>query len=213
MTWEQLKKEEQEKDYFKNLSIFIEKEYKTKKIYPEYKDLYKAIELTPYETVKVVIIGQDPYHGEFQANGLSFSVKETIKNPPSLINIFKELESDLGIKKENGNLENWAKEGVLLLNSILTVEANKPSSHRNKGWETFTNRIISELNKKETPIVFILWGNYAKTKKVLITNEKHYIIESTHPSPFSAYNGFFGSKPFSKTNEYLIKNNIKSINW
>ena len=162
----------------------------------------------------MVILGQDPYHGDNQAEGLSFSVKNTVVRPPSLQNIFKELETDLNIKISNNNsLIPWANEGVLLLNAVLTVERKKPASHQNIGWERFTDEVIKIINKKTTPVVFILWGNYAKNKKKLITNPIHYIIESPHPSPFSAYNGFFGSRPFSKTNEFLISHGIKPINW
>ena len=170
--------------------------------------------MTSFENVKVVIMGQDPYHGEGEAHGLSFSVQDNVKIPPSLQNIYKELYSDLGIPPKNtGNLTGWAKEGVLLLNSTLTVEKDKANSHQGVGWQYFTDYVIKVLNLSEKPIVFILWGNFARSKKVLITNPKHLILESPHPSPFSAYNGFFGSKPFSKTNDFLIKNNIKPIDW
>ena len=199
---------------FKKFWNIIMHEYATKEIYPPKEYIFNALKLTPYENVKVVIVGQDPYHGEGEAHGLSFSVMDGVKIPPSLQNIYKELYNDLGIiPKKTGNLSGWAKEGVLLLNSILTVEKDKASSHKNLGWEPFTDYIIKVLNAKEEPIVFILWGNFAKSKKSLITNSKHLIIESSHPSPFSAYNGFFGSKPFSKTNNFLIKNNIKPIDW
>ncbi|MDD2505425.1 MAG: uracil-DNA glycosylase [Bacilli bacterium] len=200
--------------YFQNLKKIVEEEYLTKIIYPPKKDLYNALKLTSFSNVKVVIVGQDPYHGEGEANGLCFSVNKDIKIPPSLRNIYKELENDLGIKvSNNGNLTPWAKEGVLLLNATLTVEKDTPNSHKDIGWDKFTNYIIQKLNDKKDPIVFILWGNFAKSKKKFITNKNHLIIESTHPSPFSAYNGFFGSKPFSKTNNFLIKNNKKPINW
>ncbi len=213
-TWDILLKEEVNKDYFKNLINYINEEYKVKTIYPKKTEVFNAFKYTDYSNVKVVILGQDPYHGPNQAEGLSFSVSNEVLKPPSLKNIFKELESDLGIPfPEYNSLKSWAKEGVLLLNAVLTVEEHKPASHSNKGWETFTDEIIKILNKKEEPVVFILWGNYAREKKVYITNPNHYIIESPHPSPFSARNGFFGSKPFSKTNEFLRKNNIKEINW
>jgi uracil-DNA glycosylase len=163
--------------------------------------------------VKVVILGQDPYHGVNQAHGLSFSVSDNVKRPPSLVNILKELETDLGIKKEGNNLESWARQGVFLLNAIMTVEKDKPLSHRGIGWEQFTDSIIKKLNERDKPIVFVLWGSYAKSKKELITNKKHLIIENVHPSPLSAHRGFFGSKPFSKINAFLEKNNIKKINW
>ena len=192
----------------------IKREYSTKTCYPKYENIFNALKMTPYENVKVVIIGQDPYHGEGQAHGLSFSVQKGIAKPPSLQNIFKELENDLNIPiNENGDLTKWAKEGVLLLNSILTVEKGKPLSHKDYGWQLLTDHIIKILNKKNTPIVFILWGSFARSKKTLITNSKHLIIESAHPSPLSAYNGFFGSKPFSKTNNFLIANKIKEVDF
>ena len=170
--------------------------------------------MTDYDDVRVVILGQDPYHGVGEANGLAFAVSDGVKLPPSLRNIYKELYNDLGIEPASvGNLECWAKEGVLLLNAVLTVEKDKPASHKALGWENFTDAIIKSLNDKDTPVVFILWGNFARSKKSLITNPKHYIIESTHPSPFSANYGFFGSKPFSKTNEFLKKNHLKEIDW
>lgn len=192
----------------------INKEYDNKIIYPPKEDIYKAFKNTSFKDVKVVIMGQDPYHGEGEAMGLSFSVPNGIKLPPSLKNIYKELEDDLGIKPStSGDLTKWTKEGVLLLNSTLTVVKDTPNSHSKMGWDKFTDYIIKLLNKREEPIVFILWGNYARSKKVYITNPKHLVIESAHPSPFSARSGFFGSKPFSKTNEFLIKNNIKPIDW
>jgi len=201
-------------DGFKKFISLINNEYKNKIIFPEKSNVFNALKLTPYKNVKVVIVGQDPYHGVGEAHGLSFSVQKGIKIPPSLKNIYQELESDLGIKPaEYGDLTKWAQEGVLLLNAVLTVEKDKPASHQGKGWERLTDFIIKKLNEKEEPIVFILWGNFARSKKVFITNKKHLIIESTHPSPFSARNGFFGSKPFSKTNNFLLKNNIKPIDW
>ena len=212
--WDNLLKEEVNKEYFKTLINYINEEYKEKTIYPKKTEVFNAFKYTDYTNVKVVILGQDPYHGPNQAEGLSFSVSNEVIKPPSLKNIFKELESDLGIPfPEYNSLKPWAKEGVLLLNAVLTVEEHKPASHANKGWETFTDEIIKILNKKEEPVVFILWGNYAREKKVYITNPIHYIIESPHPSPFSARNGFFGSKPFSKTNEFLKSKGIKEINW
>lgn len=199
---------------FKKFMSIIDKKYSETTCFPEYNDIFNALKLTPYSKVKVVILGQDPYHGTGEAHGLSFSVKDDIKKPPSLKNIFKELHDDLGYPEpKSGNLEKWAKEGVLLLNSVLTVEKDKAASHKDLGWEILTDHIIKLLNMKETPIVFILWGNFAKKKKVYITNKKHLIIESPHPSPFSAYTGFFGSKPFSKTNNFLIKNNIELIDF
>ena len=199
---------------YKKFMSIIDKKYSETTCFPEYNDIFNALNLTPYSKVKVVILGQDPYHGTGEAHGVSFSVKDDIKKPPSLKNIFKELHDDLGYPEpKSGNLEKWAKEGVLLLNSVLTVEKDKAASHKDLGWEILTDHIIKLLNMKETPIVFILWGNFAKKKKVYITNKKHLIIESPHPSPFSAYTGFFGSKPFSKTNNFLIKNNIEPIDF
>ena len=211
--WDVVLKEEYEKNYFKNIAMFINKEYKEKIVYPPKRDILRALKLTDYNDVKVVILGQDPYHGENEANGLSFSVNEGIKLPPSLKNIYKELYDDLGITKTTGDLTSWANQGVLLLNSVLTVLKDTPTSHSKIGWQEYTDAIIKKLNEREKPIVFILWGNYARSKKNLITNKRHYIIESTHPSPFSATSGFFGSRPFSKTNEFLKKNNIKEIEW
>ena len=188
--------------------------YDKKVVYPEQDNIFKALKLTPYSNVKVVIVGQDPYHGENEANGLSFSVSPGIKLPPSLKNIYKELYDDLKIdRKDNGDLTDWAEQGVLLLNTVLTVEKDKPASHRNFGWELLTDYIIKILNEKKEPIVFILWGNFAKNKAKLITNQRHLIITSSHPSPFSARYGFFGSKPFSKANNFLISNDISPIKW
>ena len=213
-SWDELLKEEYKKEYFKKLNEYIISEYKTKTIYPKMSDIFKAFIETKYEDLKVVILGQDPYHGENEAEGLSFSVKVGIQKPPSLVNIFNELNSDLGCKiPNNGSLVSWAKQGVLLLNATLTVVKDTPKSHSNKGWETFTDEVIKLINKKSTPVVFILWGSDARSKKNLITNAKHLIIESPHPSPLSAYRGFFGSKPFSKTNNFLKKNNLKPIDW
>ena len=211
--WDAVLKEEYEKNYFKNIAMFINKEYKEKIVYPPKRDILRSLKLTDYNDVKVVILGQDPYHGENEANGLSFSVNEGIKLPPSLKNIYKELYDDLGITKTTGDLTSWANQGVLLLNSVLTVLKDTPTSHSKIGWQEYTDAIIKKLNEREKPIVFILWGNYARSKKNLITNKRHYIIESPHPSPFSANSGFFGSRPFSKTNEFLKKNNIKEIEW
>ena len=212
--WDNLLKEEYQKGYFKELLEFVKKEYKEKTIYPKQNEVFNAFRYTDFNNVKVVILGQDPYHGPNQAEGLSFSVSNEVLKPPSLKNIFKELESDLKIPfPEHNSLKKWAKEGVLLLNAVLTVEEHKPTSHKDKGWEIFTDDIIKILNKRDTPTVFILWGAYARSKRNLITNPKHLVIESAHPSPFSARNGFFGSKPFSKTNEFLKKNNIKEIDW
>ena len=212
--WDNILDEEYHQEYFKNIVKFINHEYKVKTCYPPKSRILRALSLTDYDNVKVVILGQDPYHGEGEANGLAFAVSNGIKLPPSLINIYKELYNDLGIPPANvGNLECWAKEGVLLLNAVLTVEKDKAASHKDIGWEKFTDVIIKKINEKDTPVVFILWGNFARSKKNLITNSKHYIIESPHPSPLSASRGFFGSKPFSKTNNFLRKNNIKEIDF
>ena len=203
-----------DKDYFKKLIEFIKNEYNNKTIYPKQAEIFKAFRNTSYKDTKVVILGQDPYHGEGEAEGLSFSVKDGIKKPPSLQNIFKELKDDLGYDiPTSGSLVKWSEEGVLLLNTVLTVIKDIPASHKKIGWETFTDQVIKELNKKETPVVFILWGSFARSKKNLITNKNHYVIESAHPSPFSAYNGFFGSKPFSKANLFLKSKGIKEIDW
>lgn len=213
-SWDEILKDEFEKEYFHKLIGFVEEEYKKKEIFPKQNEIFNAFRYTPYENVKVVILGQDPYHGVGQAQGLSFSVRNEVGRPPSLQNIFKELESDLGIQvSKNNSLIPWAKEGILLLNAVLTVEKDKAASHKDQGWETFTDAVIQKINEKETPVVFILWGAYARSKKCYITNPKHYIIESPHPSPFSAYHGFFGSKPFSKTNQFLKKHQIEPINW
>ncbi len=211
--WDVVLRDEFKKEYFKNLGIFVKSEYKSKRIFPEYKDIFNALRYTDYDQVKVVILGQDPYHGDMEAHGLSFSVKEGVKMPPSLANIFKELYSDLGIKRTKTDLTDWALEGVLLLNSIMTVVRDTPLSHKGKGWEIFTDKIIEKLGEREEPMVFILWGSYARSKKELIKNKKHLILESVHPSPLSANRGFFGSKPFSKTNEFLEKNGMEKINW
>ena len=212
--WDEILKIVWDSDGFKKFYSLVENEYQTKTIFPPKDHIFNALKLTPYKNVKVVIVGQDPYHGEGEAHGLSFSVQKGIKVPPSLKNIYKELYDDLGINPNpEGDLTKWAHQGVLLLNAVLTVEKDKPASHRNLGWERLTDYIIKSLNQKEEPVVFILWGNFAKEKKALITNPKHYIITSPHPSPFSANSGFFGSKPFSKTNKFLIENNIEPINW
>lgn len=213
-SWDEKLKLVWDSEGFKKFYNIVLKLYDNNIVYPIKENIFNALKLTPYEKVKVVIMGQDPYHGENEAHGLSFSVQKGINIPPSLKNIYKELNNDLGITIAlDGDLTKWAKEGVLLLNSVLTVYKDNPASHKNIGWERLTDYIIKILNEKEEPIVFILWGNFAKEKKKYITNKKHLIIESTHPSPFSANNGFFGSKPFSKTNEFLIKNKIKPINW
>ena len=212
--WDELLKTVWESEGFKKFMQVVKEKYQENTCFPEYDNIFNALKLTPYKKVKVVILGQDPYHGTGEAHGLSFSVQDGVKKPPSLKNIFKELKEDLEIEEpKSGNLTCWAKEGVLLLNSVLTVEKDKAASHKDLGWNLFTDHIIKLLNEKEEPIVFILWGAFAKSKKIYITNNKHYIIESTHPSPFSAHYGFFGSKPFSKTNNFLISTNQLPINW
>ncbi len=212
--WDEILKKEYEKEYFYKLLKTLQYEYRDKTIFPPKKDVFKALRLTDYNDIKIVIIGQDPYHGTGEAEGLSFSVQEGIRKPPSLKNIFKELYDDLGYKEpESGSLVKWAKEGVLMLNAILTVEKDKPLSHKKLGWEQFTDEIIRKINEKKEPVVFILWGNFARSKKELITNPNHYIIESPHPSPFSARYGFFGSKPFSKANNFLISKKISPVNF
>lgn len=211
--WDNILQKEYEKEYFTNLVKFVNNEYTKKTIFPVKKDIFKALTLTDYENVKVVILGQDPYHGVGEAQGLAFSVPTNIKMPPSLRNIFKELYDDIGIIRKNSDLSDWASNGVLLLNTVLTVEKDKAFSHQGHGWELFTDEIIKKLNDSSKPIVFILWGSPARSKKNLITNKKHLVIESAHPSPLSASRGFFGSRPFSKTNEFLKNNNIEEIRW
>lgn len=211
--WDNILNEEIHKEYFMKILYELRDLYKTKTIYPPQKQIFNAFKL-PYKDVKVVILGQDPYHGEGEAHGFAFSTLSS-KLPPSLKNIYKELYDDLGIEKDynNGDLTSWVKQGVMLLNTGLTVEKDKANSHKNLGWHNFTDVVIEKLNEKKDPIVFILWGNNAKDKRQYITNPIHLVIESAHPSPFSANYGFFGSKPFSKTNEFLKKNDIKEINW
>lgn len=211
--WDDILKDVYQKEYFNKIKDKVRYEYNHKTIFPPANKVFYALRMTPYNSVKVVILGQDPYHGVGEANGLCFSVNQGIKIPPSLNNIYKELYSDLGITRTNTNLTDWASQGVLLLNSVLTVEKDKPASHKFVGWEEFTDEIIMKLNDHDTPIVFILWGNFAKSKIKYITNPKHLIISSSHPSPFSVNYGFFGSKPFSKTNEFLRKNNLEEIKW
>lgn len=212
--WNNVLDGEFDKEYYKKLREFLINEYKTKTIYPNMYDIFNALNFTDYNDVKVVILGQDPYHGPNQAHGLSFSVRTGVTTPPSLKNIYKELNSDLGCYiPNNGYLKKWADQGVLLLNTVLTVRAGEANSHKNKGWETFTDNVISKLNDREKPIVFILWGNNAISKKKLITNPNHFIIQSVHPSPLSASRGFFGSKPFSKANEFLKSIGEKEIDW
>lgn len=211
--WDIVLKDIFESDKFRDLIIKVNEEYNKGTCFPLKQEVFNAIKLTPYNNVKVVIVGQDPYHGEGEAHGLSFSVL-CKKLPPSLKNIYKEMYDDLGINPStSGNLTCWAKEGILLLNSVLTVRKDSPLSHKNLGWQDFTDEIIKKIEEKDDVIVYILWGNFAKSKKTLITNPNHFIIESAHPSPFSARYGFFGSKPFSRTNKILIDNGGKSINW
>ena len=213
-SWDSVLGEQLQSDYFKELLEFLREEYEQQTIFPERENIFRALNETPYDKVKAVIIGQDPYHGEGQAQGLSFSVHPGVKLPPSLRNIYMELQDDINCPlPENGSLVKWAKEGVLLLNTVLTVRKGEPASHAKKGWEMFTDEIIKKLDQKHQPIVFILWGKHAQQKKQLIDSSKHFVIESAHPSPFSARKGFFGSKPFSKTNEYLRNQNIKEIDW
>ena len=212
--WQDLLKDEFQKDYYKEIRKKLVYEYKHYKIYPDMFDIFNALHYTSYEDTKICIIGQDPYHGVGQAHGLSFSVRKGVAPPPSLLNIFKELEDDLGIKRPTtGCLEPWARQGVLLLNSVLTVRANHAASHRNLGWEEFTDKIISLLNEREKPLVFILWGNFAISKKKLITNPNHLVLTSPHPSPLSASRGFFGSHPFSKANKFLMEHGQTPIDF
>lgn len=213
-SWKKSLEAEFGKEYFKELTDFVRKEYREAKIYPTPANIFRAFELTPFNDVKVVILGQDPYHGAGQATGLSFAVHEGVRLPPSLQNIYKEVEHDTGETPEaSGDLSRWATQGVLLLNATLTVRASSAASHQKKGWEPFTDAAIKALSDTREHVVFILWGNYARQKAALIDSHKHLIIESAHPSPFSAANGFFGSKPFSKTNAYLEAYSIKAINW
>lgn len=213
-SWLAVLKDEFDKEYFQKLTEFVKQEYTSKKVYPEGKNIFRAFELCPFDEVKVVILGQDPYHGPKQANGLCFSVGDGIPLPPSLQNIYKEIQSDIGIKMPGtGNLDNWSRQGVLLLNATLTVQANKPGSHQHQGWEEFTDAVIKEVSEKKEHIVFILWGKYAQEKGKIIDPQKHFILKAPHPSPFSAHSGFFGSKPFSKTNEYLKSIGEKPIDW
>lgn len=212
--WDQLLSNEFDKKYYQKLRDFLAKEYQSKTIYPNRYNIFEALKLTSYADTKVLILGQDPYHGENQAHGLAFSVQPGTAIPPSLLNIYKELKNDLGcVIPNNGNLEHWSKQGVLLLNTSLTVIKDSPNSHRGKGWEIFTDQIIKLLNEKDTPVVFILWGNNSKEKEKFITNKKHLILTSAHPSPLSASRGFFGCKHFSKTNKFLNENGISPIDW
>ncbi|EMF0175051.1 uracil-DNA glycosylase [Enterococcus hirae] len=213
-SWQTILTDEFEKEYYQKLRNFLKKEYTTQKIHPDMYHIYEALELTPYEKVKVVILGQDPYHGVNQAHGLSFSVQPGVKIPPSLNNIYKELQSDLGISPvKHGNLVSWAKQGVLLLNTVLTVREGQAYSHRGKGWEILTDKIIEKLNEREKPIAFILWGKPAQEKMKMIDKSRHIILTSAHPSPLSAHRGFLGSKPFSKTNDALMALGETPIDW
>ncbi len=212
--WDTLLAEEFKKDYYLRLREFLKAEYGTRTIYPPMNDIFNALRYTSYSDVKAVILGQDPYHGAGQAHGLCFSVKKGVQPPPSLVNIFKELNADLGITPPNhGELTQWAKSGVLLMNTALTVREGQANSHRGQGWEILTDRVIELLNQRETPIVFILWGGNARAKTKLITNPKHLVLQCAHPSPLSAYNGFFGCRHFSKANEFLGRNGISPIDW
>ena len=213
--WDELLKDEFQKDYYQNLRKFLIKEYKTQTIYPDMYDIYNAMKYTSYQDVKVVILGQDPYHEPNQAHGLSFSVKKGVEPPPSLKNIFKEINDELGIDNsgKHGELTNWAKSGVLLLNTVLTVRRGMANSHKDKGWEHFTDRVISLLNEREKPVVFLLWGNNAKAKRKLITGRQHLVLASAHPSPLSAYHGFFGCGHFAETNKFLEANGMEPVNW
>lgn len=212
--WDELLKGEFDKEYYLKLRQFLISEYSHYKIYPNMYNIFNALKYTSYSDVKAVILGQDPYHQPGQAQGLCFSVQKGTPQPPSLQNIFKELKSDLGIEPpHHGELISWAQHGVLLMNTVLTVREGQPNSHKGKGWEIFTDRVIGLLNEREKPMVFILWGSNARSKKQLITNPAHLILESPHPSPLSAYNGFFGNKHFSKTNEFLVSKGIEPIDW
>jgi len=212
--WAPIMEKEFEKDYYVNLREFLKKEYATNTIYPDMYDIYNALHYTTYAHTKVVLLGQDPYHGPNQAHGLSFSVKPEVAVPPSLKNIYKELQQDLGIPNPNhGYLRSWAEQGVLLLNAVLTVRARQANSHRGKGWENFTNEVIRQVNLKKDPVVFMLWGRNAQEKETFITQKHHLIIKSPHPSPFSAHKGFFGSRPFSRANQFLEQVGRKPVDW
>jgi uracil-DNA glycosylase len=213
-SWRKRLESEFDKSYFTELAQFVEEEYATQTIYPNAKNIFKAFEICPFEATKVVILGQDPYHGPAQADGLCFSVQEGMKPPPSLINIFKEIREDVGKPiPTSGDLTRWAKQGVLLLNATLTVRASSPASHQGRGWEIFTDAVIKLISDQKEKVVFILWGAYAQKKGDIINASKHLIIKSAHPSPFSVYKGFFGSKPFSKTNAYLKSKGLAEVDW
>ncbi len=213
-SWKEVLASEFDNSYFMELKEFLTEEKAKYTVYPPGSKIFNAFQLTPFNEVKVVILGQDPYHGPGQAHGLCFSVPQGIVPPPSLVNIFKEIEKDLGIPiPSGGNLEKWARQGVLLLNATLTVRANQPGSHQKRGWEIFTHAVISKLSERRVGIIFLLWGKYAQEKESLIDTNKHYILKAAHPSPFSAYNGFFGCRHFSKTNEILRKHGLQEIDW
>ena len=213
-TWNEILAEEMQKDYYQELQAFVQKRRAEVRVFPEEKNVFTALELTPFESVKVVILGQDPYHGFGQAHGLSFSVQKGIPLPPSLKNIYKELQEDIGGElPTEGDLSHWAKQGVLLLNTVLTVEEGNANSHKGMGWERLTNRLIESLNELKHPVIFILWGKPAQDKEKLITNSNHVILKAPHPSPLSAYRGFFGSKPFSRVNDILIQQGQTPIRW
>ena len=212
--WDEVLQKETESEYFNKIRYALAAEYKTQTVYPPKEELFSALKLTPYHQVNAVIIGQDPYHGAGQAHGLSFSVKPGVRVPPSLRNIYKELQADLGTPiPSHGSLIHWAKQGVLLLNAVLTVREGQPNSHQTLGWQTFTDAVIRELNERTEPMVFMLWGSYAQKKGAFINRDKHLVLESTHPSPLAAHRGFLGSRPFSKTNEFLVSQGIKPIDW
>ncbi len=213
--WDEILKGEFDKPYYRQLRAFLKQEYTSRTIYPPMNDIFNALRYTSFENTKVVILGQDPYHEPGQAHGLCFSVKDGTLPPPSLINIYKEIKDDLGIDNPSdcGELTGWAKQGVLMLNTVLTVRRGQANSHKGKGWEQFTDRVISELNRKQTPVVFLLWGANARQKAQIITNPIHVKLSCAHPSPLSAYNGFFGCKHFSKTNEILVRNGLAPIDW
>ena len=213
-SWDLVLKDIFESDKYTNLMEFLNSEYNERIIYPTFDNIYTALKLTDFNDVKVVVIGQDPYHEPNQAHGLAFSVLDGIKLPPSLKNIYKEIEADLGIKMSNsGNLTNWANQGVLLLNNVLTVRAHEANSHKKKGWEFVTDSIVKKLNDREEQIIFVFWGNNAKSKEALVTNPNHVVLKAPHPSPLSAYHGFFGCKHFSMINDILDKNGLEEINW
>ncbi len=213
MTWNEILRPIKNSEYFQNLWQKVEEEYEVEKCFPPKDQIFRALDLTPFVAVKVVIIGQDPYHNDSQANGLCFSVSEKVKAPPSLKNIFTELKNDLGIDRTKKELDDWAEQGVLLLNATLTVKAHEPNSHKNLGWEAFTDFIIKEISDEKEKVVFVLWGAFAQKKASLIDETKHFILRSAHPSPFSVYRGFYGSKPFSKINDYLQSENSEPISW